>query len=445
MRYLNSGIDPTFLTGLLGLLALIGVTLWGTWTFGQWRDQRERRAARALAAVMAATTLRRSLPESLSRLVERAVDELGAASGSLHVVVADLLQLVNSVGVEQLGRLAQVPLRDPLVQAAIEAVDGMLMAPLPDASPWTALSHGQSLTLAVVRLGGSAEPNGLLALAWPTAWQAEANSGAVIGIGRYAQQMILEYEEIERRAKDVQALTAGLQWNESLVRTAAHDLANRLTTACGLLSVMQEDNTLSRKQAPLLGDALRQIEVMHTMLSDLRDPERSMEPERISVEDLVELAAAMMKQAQSEGAATFELDVEPSLPDLWGERLAILRVLDNLLMNAIRHNADEPGVRVWLRVQQAEAVVQFEVGDAGAGIAPEIQVRLFEFGVRADSTGKVKGQGMGLWSCRRIIEAHGGRIWMQSEVGRGTRFFFTIPIAPQLSISPGDDAECVLN
>jgi signal transduction histidine kinase len=171
------------------------------------------------------------------------------------------------------------------------------------------------------------------------------------------------------------------------------------------------------------------------MLDDLTNPDRAIEPARVPVEGLMELLGGLMS-LRVRGANRFVLDVPTSLPDLWCERIAILRVFDNLLTNAIRHNPEADGLRIWIRARLVNQMIEFEVGDSGQGIPPEAQAQLFEFGYRLDSTGRVKGQGMGLWSCRRIVEAHGGRIWVKSAPGKGAQFFFTLPVASTVSSQP---------
>ena len=84
--------------------------------------------------------------------------------------------------------------------------------------------------------------------------------------------------------------------------------------------------------------------------------------------------------------------------------------------------ADRAALRVWMRVRRDGAAVQFEIGDDGNGFDRAVREALFEFGVTSDSTGRARAHGMGLWSCQRIIHAHGGRIWAESEPGQGARF-----------------------
>lgn len=411
--------------GLLLILSVAG----GVWWYGQVLGHREQQAAQALATVVGATRLRRNLIESLSYALEQMVLALRPTCAGLYLVESERLRLIHSVGIERFEHLAQLPVTDELATLALASPEGYVVEPLDGSLPWSALAAHRTSTLSLMRIGTRAEPLGLMALVWPSGWQTEANVPALININQYLHQMWNEYAELEARAQDVQALSGALQRQESLTRTAAHDLANKLATAYGLVTVLNTPEELPPASQTLLREAQRHLDLMATMLGDLRDPERPLEIDDVVIEELVELAAAMMLAPQAEGWVRFALEVEPHLPNLRGERLALVRVLDNLLMNAIRHNADRPTLNVWLRVRRCEADVQFEVGDDGGGIPAEAQTQLFEFGVRADSTGQVKGHGMGLWSCRRIVHAHAGRIWVESTLDAGARFMFTLPIA----------------
>jgi signal transduction histidine kinase len=164
------------------------------------------------------------------------------------------------------------------------------------------------------------------------------------------------------------------------------------------------------------------------LVDELSNPNRKLELEALQVEELTQLAAAMITRRRRERAIRFELDVAADLPYIWGERLAVLRILDNLISNALKHNIQVPDLHVWLRVWADGARVLFEVGDNGVGITTEALPRLFEFGFYTDSIGKVKGHGLGLWSSRRLVEAMGGEIWVSSEPGRETYFCFALPL-----------------
>ena len=105
----------------------------------------------------------------------------------------------------------------------------------------------------------------------------------------------------------------------------------------------------------------------------------------------------------------------------------VKQVLLNLVGNAVKFTPE--GGRVWVRAGSEDGAVRVEVGDTGPGIAVEDQERIFlEFQQAGTDAGKPQGTGLGLALARKFVEMHGGKIWLESEVGKGSRFFFTLPI-----------------
>lgn len=421
---------------LLGLLLLSGV-VWGVWAMDRQAARRARTTAEALNAVMSATVLRRNLNESLALILTRTVESLQAASGALLLTETENGEMspVYSIGVEHLDWLATVSSDDPLIQSLTTSMRGVVLTSLNVDSPWAALTPGAPLTLVAVRLGGQTRQVGMMVLGWPNRSQAEANLETLQRIGRYASQVLAEFEDIAERAREFQAVSAELHHQEVLHRTTAHDIGNQLAMVFGPVSLLASEHGLSTELRHTLQTSLQQLALVQTMLDDLTNPNRAIEPTQVPVEGLVELLGGLMS-LRSEGVAEFALDVPTSLPDLWCERLAVLRIFDNLLTNAIRHNPDAEDLCIWVRARQTGQMIEFEVGDSGQGISIEAQARLFEFGYRLDSTGRVKGHGIGLWSCRRIVEAHGGCIWINSAPGQGTKFSFTVPVASAVLRQP---------
>ncbi|MDH4136306.1 MAG: ATP-binding protein [Anaerolineae bacterium] len=124
---------------------------------------------------------------------------------------------------------------------------------------------------------------------------------------------------------------------------------------------------------------------------------------------------------------TLELDAPAELPSIQGDGNKLERVLDNLLDNALKYTP-EGGV-ITLAVRPANAQVEVRVTDTGPGIPPEYRERIFERFTRVPGyEGRRRGLGWGLAFCRSVIEAHGGRIWLESEIGQGSTFAFTIPV-----------------
>ena len=141
---------------------------------------------------------------------------------------------------------------------------------------------------------------------------------------------------------------------------------------------------------------------------------------------LKQAAAAFMPQLGQKGLELL-VEVEPALPEVSGDETRLFHVLSNLLGNAVKFT--DHG-RIVLRVCQQEEFVRFSVEDSGCGISPEDHATIFDrFRQIGDTlTDKPKGTGLGLSICQKIIQYHGGTIWVESTPGEGSTFFFTVPI-----------------
>jgi signal transduction histidine kinase len=115
------------------------------------------------------------------------------------------------------------------------------------------------------------------------------------------------------------------------------------------------------------------------------------------------------------------------LPSIQGDGNKLERVLDNLLDNALKYTPKGGVITVAVRPMNGQ--VEVRVTDTGPGIPPEYRERIFDRFTRVPgSEGRRRGLGWGLAFCSRVIEAHGGRIWVESEAGQGSTFAFTIPV-----------------
>jgi signal transduction histidine kinase len=124
-------------------------------------------------------------------------------------------------------------------------------------------------------------------------------------------------------------------------------------------------------------------------------------------------------------------DYKDELPTVEIDSTRIAQVLDNLISNAVKYAPNAP---VTIRVREADRQLEFEVEDEGPGISPEHLAHLFERFYRVpDGNQSTRGTGLGLYICRKIIEAHDGEIGVDSEPGEGTRFHFRIPVNTESS------------
>jgi two-component system OmpR family sensor kinase len=193
--------------------------------------------------------------------------------------------------------------------------------------------------------------------------------------------------------------------------------------------VTELEGQLPAELEPERASAEHRLAMIGSMLADLVDPGRPLEREAVPVEELVQLAVPLFAALRPQGPP-LALDVPAHLPPLWIDRVAVLRVLANLLTNAAVHNADRAELSVRLCVRADDDATVIEVADTGRGIAPEDQARIFEFGVRVDPDGRTRGHGLGLSSSRRLVEAHGGTLSVESQPGHGAAFRMRLPLAP---------------
>jgi signal transduction histidine kinase len=152
--------------------------------------------------------------------------------------------------------------------------------------------------------------------------------------------------------------------------------------------------------------------------------------ERFDLAALIDECLEVMRPQAVQQGLTLTRVVEPGLPALESDRGKVKQVLLNLLSNALKYN--RPQGRVAVSAARVDGRVQVRVADNGVGIPPEAKPHIFERFYRVrDSDGYVSGTGLGLPIARRIVEALGGTIGFETELGAGTTFFFDLPLTPR--------------
>ena len=248
------------------------------------------------------------------------------------------------------------------------------------------------------------------------------------------QMLETEIAERERakleRETLIQELEAKNAELEQFAYTVSHDLKSPLVTIKGFLGYLREDIKSSDFERLDL-DITRISEAadkMHTLLNDLLELSRigrmMNEPEEISFKELIDDAVQLTDGRIKERGV--EINIVNDLPSVVGDRQRLLEVVQNLLDNAAKFMGDQPNPRIEIGTDGREnGLPIFCVRDNGVGIAQEFHDRIFGLFNRLNP--HVDGTGVGLALVKRIVEFHGGRIWVQSEAGKGSTFYFTLP------------------
>jgi len=239
-------------------------------------------------------------------------------------------------------------------------------------------------------------------------------------------------KELEQRTLEARQRTEDL---ESLIHMVAHDLKSPVITIAGLVRLLKA-KTDELGPHPKIGQMLKQImagaESMEKFLKDLLDAmaltdgEPEFTPFHMSevIEDIVQ----QHKDTIAERGIRVLVDVEELVPRVIADKHRIYQVLDNLLANAIRHMGERSEAEIRIQVTDGEGCICTSVCDNGIGIPLEYQNRIFDRFFRVPGLSDAKGgTGLGLSIVKKIVELHKGKVWVESEPGKGARFMFSLP------------------
>jgi signal transduction histidine kinase len=236
-------------------------------------------------------------------------------------------------------------------------------------------------------------------------------------------------EEREKLIAELESKNAEL---ERFTYTVSHDLKSPLITIRGFLGFLREDSQ-SGNMVRLDADIKRitdATEKMQRLLNDLLELSRVgrlvNEPREIKFNELIMEALELLQGRISQGNVA--VSVEENLPVVIGDHQRLLEVVQNLIDNAAKFMGNQPSPRIEIGQHGTrDGMPIFYVRDNGIGISPEFHENIFGLFNKLDA--RSEGTGIGLALVKRIIEFHRGTIWVESEPGKGTTFFFTLPTA----------------
>ena len=218
------------------------------------------------------------------------------------------------------------------------------------------------------------------------------------------------------------------------VSNVSHELRTPLASLKALTETLQEgaleDPPAARRFLLRMDNEIDNLTQMVQELLELSRIESGKVPlKRISIEprELVSLAVERMLVQAERAAVQLKLDCPPDLPNVSADPTRMEQVIVNLIHNAIKFTL--PGGEIAISAVLNQKMVVFTVHDTGVGIAPELLPRIFERFYKVDRSRSGGGTGLGLSIARHMVEAHGGRIWADSEIGHGSTFYFSLPLA----------------
>jgi signal transduction histidine kinase len=232
---------------------------------------------------------------------------------------------------------------------------------------------------------------------------------------------------------------SAIEARDEVLAIVAHDLRNPLASMMFQLALLRrppgKPERRSMEPVEELEHAARR---MSRILDDLLDVTRfeagqlELNRTRVSPAEVIEEVSRSQREQVRSGSLALRTEVAPDLPDVWADRSRVLQVFENLIGNATKFTP-AGSVSLGARVERGEVV--FWVADTGVGIAAEDVAHVFDRFWQARRSPR-SGAGLGLAIVREIVEAHGGRLWVESELGSGSTFFFTLSTMAAAAANP---------
>jgi GAF domain-containing protein len=240
------------------------------------------------------------------------------------------------------------------------------------------------------------------------------------------------FREIEDKSRQIEAAN---RHKSEFLANMSHELRTPLNAIIGFSEVLGERmfGELNEKQAEYTDDILSSGRHLLSLINEILDLSK-VEAGRMELElatfDLplaIDNARTFVRERATEHGINLDVTVDERLGDFVGDERKIKQILLNLLSNAVKFTLE--GGRIGINAKQADGSVEISVSDTGIGIAPEDQAKIFEEfrQVGSDYAHKTEGTGLGLTLAKKFVELHGGRIWVTSDVGKGSTFSFTLP------------------
>jgi two-component system clock-associated histidine kinase SasA len=254
-----------------------------------------------------------------------------------------------------------------------------------------------------------------------------------------SSELIRLSDEIFRLKQEKEELKQQLEFKDQMLAMLAHDLRSPLTAASMAVETIdivkkhQNPETAAKLQTQLCQQAKKQFKIMDKMINDLLQMSHSMNRElKISPVELklTHLCDEILLNLQSkfqEKNLTLVKDIPQDLPVIYGDPELMRQVFVNLLENAIKYTPKNGQITCSI-IHRTSWQIQASISDTGMGIPKEKRELIFQGHFRLKRDENTEGYGIGLALCRKVINAHNGQIWVDSNIPKGSCFHFTLPV-----------------
>jgi signal transduction histidine kinase len=264
-------------------------------------------------------------------------------------------------------------------------------------------------------------------------------SGPPGGASPTHERVLALEAQLKEALEEIADLRARDQLKTQFLANISHDLRTPLTAVITHAEILRDGllGPLSERQMESINGIISGGRQLLSQVGEILTYARgaanqlTLVPATFGIADVLRQVSALNESLIARKQLELDIEVDPALPPILADREKVTHIIGNLFGNAI--DFTPAGGRVWLRVVRSSrsgvAELLVEVGDSGVGIAPEHHDLIFrEFAqVDASPSRPHHGTGLGLTIARKLVELHGGRIWVESALGEGSRFFFTIP------------------
>jgi len=250
------------------------------------------------------------------------------------------------------------------------------------------------------------------------------------------------FRDVSKERELIESIKQANALKDQFLANMSHELRTPLNSIIGFAELLREQvfGPLNDRQLRYVENILRSGEHLLTLINDILDLSKieagavEVEREPVNLKEVLEWSLTMQSERAKKHNISLDLEVDGDIGIIETDPTKLKQILLNLISNAVKFTPE--GGKVTVRAKKRDEEIEISVSDTGIGVPKDQLDRIFEPFVQLDSSlsRRYEGAGLGLALTRRLVELLGGRIWVESEVGKGSTFSFTLPLRPKEEI-----------